>query len=78
GLLPDAMEMNSCNHDARCARIARMVAGDLKLPLVNTGDVHALSMIDRFWIETAAALTTADDIRRIVLTGAYTLHGPAS
>lgn len=73
-LLPDAIEHRTCGHDADSARIARDVAADLGLALVNAGDVHGLQQVDRFWIDTDLDLDLAADIRQIVLDGAYRNH----
>ena len=43
----------------------------LPVPLVNSGDVHAEVMIGNFWVETNEELVDPDDIRRVVLSGAY-------
>lgn len=70
-LLPDAIEWRTPNHDETCGRASRKFSADHRMPLVNTGDVHAEVMIGRFWVETNEDLAEADDIRRIVLSGAY-------
>jgi len=71
GLLPDALEYHTCNHDSGMAEQARLASAELSLPLVNAGDVHALNFIGRFWTETDQPLQAAKDIRGIVLAGKY-------
>ncbi len=71
GLRPDALECQTNNHTPEAGRMARRAAKKLSLPLVNAGDIHAMTMIDRFWIETTDALKSADDIRDIVCGGLY-------
>ena len=71
GLLSDALEFHSNNHLPENAETARAAAQRLALPLVNTGDSHCLEMIGRFWIETNGLLERAEDIRQIILSGAY-------
>lgn len=70
-LLPDAIELRTPNQDAAQAQAAAEAAGRLNLSLVNAGDAHALDFIDRFWIETLRPIELADDIRNIVIDGAY-------
>ena len=71
GLLPDAIEYHSCNHDIDSARESLVIADRLELPLVNTGDAHSLEMLDRYWVETARPIEAADDIRAIIAAGQY-------
>jgi len=71
GLLPDALEYRTCNHDSRCARMAEEAARRYDLPLVNAGDAHGVDFLDRFWIETDRPLVRGDDVRDIILGGAY-------
>ncbi|MDY7011458.1 MAG: PHP domain-containing protein [Planctomycetota bacterium] len=71
GLRPDAIEYRTGNHDAICAGLSEAAAGQHSLPLVNVGDVHGLDFLNRFWIETNMPLQKADDIRTVVLKGAY-------
>lgn len=71
GLHPDALEGRTCNHDeARGHAIAR-TAARLGLPLVNAGDVHRVTHVDRCWIQTRYGLEHPDDIRDVVLSRAY-------
>jgi len=74
GLLPDALEYYTGSHTPPQAAQAAEIAARLRLPLVNSGDVHALDFIDRFWIETDRPLEKRGDIRSIVLSGAYANH----
>ena len=77
---PDAIEYRTCNQNAAQALQALTAAVERKLPLVNSGDVHALSFVNRYWIETTRPLAEAQDIRPIVLGGHYTnkMHGPGT
>jgi len=70
-LLPDAMEYRTGNHDPSQAQEALRASRLHGLPLVNTGDVHSLEMIDRFWIETRVPVVEGGDIRRIILEGLF-------
>ena len=70
-LLPDAIEYRSCNHSMKQGRKSVEASVRLGLPLVNGGDVHALSFIGKYWLETTRPVEQADDIRRIVLAGEY-------
>ncbi len=71
GILPDALESYTGNHGEPAAQQALRAAEMLRIPAVNSGDVHALHFIDRYWIETDEGLTDAKDIRRIVTAGLY-------
>ncbi len=71
-LLPDAIEHCSPNVNPDQAELARKAGDRLSLPLINSGDTHALSFLDRFWIETHRPVVHADDIREIILAGEYT------
>jgi len=71
GLLPDALEHLTGNHDAHRAGIAKTQAERLGLPIVNAGDTHGLDFLNRFWIETDRPLAKPDDIRAAVLNRAY-------
>ena len=71
GLLPDALEYRTGNHNRRDAEVAEAASETYGLPLVNAGDVHGLRFLDRFWIETDRAVNKPDDIRRIVMNRAY-------
>ena len=73
GHQPDALEYRTCNQDALLGAVALDTAHKLGLPVVNSGDVHILSFINRFYIRTERDLEYANDIRQIVLDGAYTL-----
>ncbi|MCK4602274.1 MAG: hypothetical protein KAU28_07395 [Phycisphaerae bacterium] len=71
GLLPDAIELRSCNLPAEHAFVAQAAAEALNLKFINAGDAHSLEMIGRFWIETDRPIERTGDIRRIILDGAY-------
>jgi len=72
--LPDALEYRTSNHDGEMARESRENAERLGIRLVNCGDVHAMRMINRFWIETHVPLKLAADIHDIVINGQYDLR----
>ena len=76
GPFPDAMEARSNKGRGHLSpeQISECLKGWPARPYVNASDVHPLSHINRFWIETARPLTEADDIRDIVLAGEYTRH----
>jgi predicted metal-dependent phosphoesterase TrpH len=71
GLRPDAIEHFTSNHFDVSADLAADTGGRLGVALVNAGDVHAVEMIDQFWIETDSPVAKASDLRRIILQGAY-------
>jgi len=71
GLLPDAIEGRTPNHDSRGGDLSLTTGMGLSLPVVNTGDVHALSFINHYWIETHQEIESADDIYPIIRTGDY-------
>ena len=73
GLRPDALECKTCNQEFTQAVAARELAEKLKMPVVNAGDTHTLSFINRFYINTDQDIDYADDIRQIVLDGRYKL-----
>ncbi len=72
GLATGALELRTGNHDQAMADLTLPVARQCSLPTVNAGDLHALEMINKFWIETDRDLTQACDIRQVVLDSAYT------
>jgi predicted metal-dependent phosphoesterase TrpH len=71
GLRPEAMEWRTPNHNEEAGQESRKYSASFRIPLVNSGDVHAAAMIGKFWIETNHDLDAPDDIRPIVLGGAY-------
>ncbi len=73
-LCPDAIEFRTGNHKENMSTTVPETANRLGLKMLNSGDVHALTMINRFWIETTVALESATDIRNIVLSNQYKLH----
>lgn len=73
GLQPDAIEYRTCNHDEKMGAKSKVSAEKLGLPLVNAGDVHALTMINKFWIATTKSIQYADEIREVILQGDYRL-----
>jgi len=73
GALPDALEYRTCNQDALMGGVALDTAEKFHLSVVNAGDVHELSFINRFYVNTDRDVEYARDIRQIVLDGAYRL-----
>lgn len=72
-VLPDAVELWTNNHpDPSWATQSELAANRLGLRLVNSGDTHAIEMMNRYWIETFEPVEKADDIRSIILQGHYT------
>jgi len=71
GWLPDAMEHRTGNQDGASAAEAAKAAERLDIPLVNAGDLHSLDMVGKFWVDCRKPLNTADEIREVVLAGAY-------
>jgi predicted metal-dependent phosphoesterase TrpH len=72
GVLPHALEYQTPNHsESELQQLASEAAESHGLPLVNSGDVHSTSMLQRFWIETDRPVHNARDIRRIVLNRHY-------
>jgi predicted metal-dependent phosphoesterase TrpH len=74
GMRPDALEARTNNHDEPAAQRARRVASELGLKVVNSSDAHDVDALDKFWVETAAPITAAEDIRDVILNGAYELQ----
>lgn len=73
GLRSDAIEWVSRSQRQEKASAALRWAEDNHVPLVNAGDTHSIGDLDRQWIETHRDITDAQDIRAIVLEGAYNL-----
>ena len=71
--VPDAMEFRTGNHDAEMAEKSRAEAKRLGIRLVNSGDIHARQMVNRFWINTHIPLVNANDIHDIIINGQYDL-----
>ncbi len=69
--LPDTMEYFSPNVNASQAELSRKRANQLELRLVNSGDEHAESFADKFWIETNRPFKTPAELRKIILDGDY-------
>ena len=71
GLKPDAIEHRTPNHDDAMSLSACAIADHRDLPLVNSGDLHTVDMVDCYWIETETPLQQAADVRHAILDGAY-------
>lgn len=71
GSIPDALEHRTANHPAPLGQVSRQWARAKGLALINAGDTHNPTMLDRFWIDTARPIERAEDIRQIVLAGQY-------
>lgn len=74
GMLPDALEYLTNNHNGTMAAESHQAAETFGLKLVNAGDIHAAQSLGQFWIESDFPLDGPADIRPIVLGGRYTLH----
>lgn len=72
GNYPDAIEYRTSNHGTEEGLQTLQAAERFNLPVVNAGDVHDLDMVDSFWIEAEWEIFSPDDIREIILEGAYT------
>jgi len=72
--VPDAMEFRTCNHNAEMGERSRRESQRLGIRLVNSGDVHARIMVNRFWIETHRPIVEPNDIHDIVINGDYDLR----
>jgi hypothetical protein len=70
-LLPDAIEYRTCNTPPGADAQAAEIAQRLGLPTVNSGDVHSLDFVNRYWIETFEPLQEPDDIFSVVRSRAY-------
>jgi len=68
---PDAIELWTSNTDLSQARQASRVARRMNLPVVNSGDVHSVGSVGRYWIETHHPVEQADDVREIILSRKY-------
>ncbi len=72
GLLPDALEYRAGNqHRPEQLRLAEELARQYGLALVNSGDAHVLTSVNRYWIETDRPVRAAQDIRPIVMNRQY-------
>lgn len=71
GNYPDAIEYRTSNHGPDEGKQSLDLAERLDLPVVNTGDVHSLEMVNSFWIETEWEIFSPDDIREIIQEGSY-------
>ncbi len=69
--LPDAIELRTCNQQGPALVSAAAGAGALSLPTVNADDAHSLDMLGQYWIETREDFSTPQELRRILLAGAY-------
>ncbi|MBI5724793.1 MAG: PHP domain-containing protein [Planctomycetes bacterium] len=71
GLMPDAIECRTASHDAEMAEESTAAAKRFNLRMVNCGDSHSPEFLNRAWIETDRPIVQANDIRQIILDGAY-------
>ncbi len=71
--VPDAIEFRTCNHSPEMGEKSRCESKRLGIRLVNSGDVHARRMINRYWIETHVPIVEPNDIHDIVVNGLYDL-----
>ena len=75
---PDAIELYTCNHTGLMADMSGRAGRQLDLPVVNAGDVHALSFVNRYWIETQDDPDGPEDVRRAILARRYSNCTPSS
>lgn len=71
GLMPDAIECRTASHDEEMAEESTAAAKRFNLKVVNCGDSHSPEFLNRAWIETDRPIVKANDIRQIVIDGAY-------
>lgn len=71
GLYPDAIECATPNVLPPQAVLAQAAAGELNMPVVNTGDVHSVEFLGQHWIETDEPFETPAQLRRLLLAGRY-------
>lgn len=71
GVLPDALENLTGNHDRSQAVRSALAAQRYGLRLVNTDDAHGVDMVGQFWIETDRPARDFQEIRRMILAGEY-------
>jgi hypothetical protein len=69
--LPDAIELKTCNQQGPALLSAAAGAGALSLPTVNADDAHSLDMLGQYWIRTREDFSTPQELRQILVTGAY-------
>lgn len=71
GILPDAIESLTRSHDSKNAKQSMLAAKKYNLPLVNSGDVHNLAQVNKYWIETNEETRTATGLRAMIQRRAY-------
>ncbi len=71
GHYPDAMECSTPNVLPLQAVMAQVTAGEMHLPVVNTGDAHSVDFLGKYWIETDVPLETPSQLREILEEGRY-------
>jgi predicted metal-dependent phosphoesterase TrpH len=72
GVLPDALECGTPNHDAFLRQRAIKVCEQLDLAPVFADDAHNEEIIGSYWIDTAEPLVKASDIQRVLRERTYT------
>lgn len=71
GHYPDAMECSTPNVLPLQAVMAQVTAGEMHIPVVNTGDAHGVDFLGKYWIETENPLEHPAQLREIFLQGRY-------
>ena len=74
GYYPDAIECSTPNVLPLQAVMAQVTAGQMHIPVVNTGDAHSVDFLGKYWIETEEPLDTPAQLRDILLEGRYQNH----
>lgn len=71
GVLPDALECGTPNHDDVRRKRAIKVCEQLDLAPVFADDAHCEEIIGSYWIETEEPLVEARDIRKVLIDRSY-------
>ena len=70
--LADALEIRTCNHSRpEAVSLAESYAESQNLAPVYSSDAHGLNFLNKFWIETHEDFFTAQEFRRLVVSGRY-------
>ncbi|MBN1942271.1 MAG: hypothetical protein JW849_03155 [Phycisphaerae bacterium] len=71
GHYPDAIEGSTPNVPPPQAVMAQAAAGEMNMPVVNSGDAHDVDFLGQYWIETDQPVDTPAQLRQILLEGRY-------
>lgn len=74
GHYPDAIECSTPNVLPLQAVMTQVTAGQMQIPVVNSGDAHGVDFLGQYWIETEDPLENPTQLREIFLQGRYTNH----